>query len=81
MTIREIQFKPVTATMIQSDDVDGTYQISRTPKPEAGKHTYRAWHRPTSKVIWTESVYDEPAERAAALEACKEMCRRHAGHV
>lgn len=72
-----ITWKPVTATMIHSDDVDHTYQISRTPKTVAGRFTYRAWHRPTSTIIAAAECFDEAGDRAAAQKLCKEACERH----
>ena len=72
-----ITWKPVTATMIQSDDVDHTYQISRTPKKEHGRYTYRAWHRATSTIVAAAECFDEAGDRAAAISVCKEACVRH----
>lgn len=72
-----ITWKPVSATMIQSDDVDHTYQISRTPKPVAGRFTYRAWHRPTNLIVSAAECYDEAGDRAAAQAVCKAACEQH----
>lgn len=71
-----MNFYPAGETMSQSED--GVYQISRSPKPEGNCYIYRAWHRPTNKIITTISVYDEPAERAAAQAHCESACEVYA---
>lgn len=70
----EMIFKPVSATMQQSDC--GQYQISRSPL-SGGKFTYRAWFRPDNKILTTVEACDESGDRAAAVAECQVRCDEH----
>lgn len=73
-----IVWKPVCATLLQSDDIDATYQISRSPRPEGGRLIYRAWHRQSNRILAAIECADEVGDRAAATKGCKEACEADA---
>lgn len=68
-----IIWKPVCETMLQSDDIDATYQISRSNKV-GGRFIYRAWHRKSNRILAAIECVDERGDRAAAIAGCKDAC-------
>jgi hypothetical protein len=72
-----ITWKTISDTMLQSDDIDATYQISRSSK-QGGRFIYRAWHRRTNRILAAIECVDERGDRAAAVRDCKAACEMDA---